>query len=96
MESRPHIGLIKRFGARYGRTLREKVAKIDHESRRRHACPYCSRVAVKRQAAGIWHCRKCSKTFTGRAYTLSSKILLREEIGPQSQDVAIHATQQEA
>lgn len=80
MESPSSLGLIKRYGARYGRRLREKVAEIDAEVRRRHACPYCSRVAVKRKATGIWHCRKCEKIFTGKAYSLSGKILLREEV----------------
>jgi len=80
MATEAHLGLIKRFGARYGRKLREKVAEIDHESRRKHVCPYCSRIAVKRVAAGIWECRKCNKKFTGRAYTISKKILVTEEI----------------
>jgi len=80
MATEAHLGLVKRYGARYGRKLREKAAEIDHESRRKHTCPYCSRPAVKREAAGIWECRKCNKRFTGKAYTISKKILVTEEL----------------
>ncbi len=65
------LGSIKRFGARYGRTVKLKLAKIEKEQRKKHKCPYCSGLGVKRLAAGIWHCRKCDAKFTGRAYTIS-------------------------
>lgn len=63
----------KRFGVRYGRTLREKFGNIEREQRKLHKCPYCFLSKVKRVAAGIWNCRKCGITFTGKAYTLSKK-----------------------
>ena len=63
----------KRFGARYGRTIKEKYAKIETEQRKLHKCPYCSKIKVKRESAGIWHCKKCNSTFTGKAYTLSKR-----------------------
>ncbi len=81
--------MVKRYGARYGRTLREKAAFLDHESRRKHNCPYCSRPAVKRVAAGLWNCRKCDKTFTGRAYTISKKIILTEEIATEEKPMML-------
>ena len=84
-----HLGMVKRYGARYGRTLREKAALLDHESRRKHNCPYCSRPAVKRVAAGLWNCRKCDKTFTGRAYTISKKIILTEEISTEEKPMIL-------
>ncbi|MBN2567636.1 50S ribosomal protein L37ae [Candidatus Woesearchaeota archaeon] len=59
----------KRFGARYGRTIRNKIALIEAEQKRRHRCPYCQAVAVRRLSAGIWSCAKCGAKFTGRAYT---------------------------
>ncbi len=61
----------KRFGARYGRTIKEKYAKIESEHRRLHKCPYCSQTKAKRVAVGIWHCKKCDSKFTGKAYTLA-------------------------
>jgi large subunit ribosomal protein L37Ae len=60
----------KRFSARYGRRPKKKFAQIEKEQRSKHKCPYCSKTAVKRIAAGIWQCRKCNIKFTGKAYTL--------------------------
>ena len=71
----------KRFGARYGRTIKKNFAKIEQEQRRLHKCPYCSKIAVKRLAAGIWQCKKCNEKFTSKAYTTetASKSQLIEE-----------------
>jgi ribosomal protein eL43 len=62
---------ITRFGTRYGRTIRERLAAIESGYRGRHKCPYCSYTNVTREAAGIWSCAKCSTKFTSRAYQLS-------------------------
>ena len=72
-------GSIKRFGARYGTKTKNKVGKIEAEQRRLHKCPYCSKVAVKRLALGIWKCRKCNSKFVGKAYSINKKILAEEE-----------------
>ena len=69
----------RRFGARYGRTNRDKFAKIEKEQRRLHTCPSCNMVKVERKAAGIWHCSKCGSTFANKAYTIS-KVTLQEEV----------------
>jgi large subunit ribosomal protein L37Ae len=73
----------KRFGARYGRKLRQKTAKIEAEQRKRHKCPYCHAPAVRRLAAGIWNCKKCSSKFTGKAYTIPKKIIIKQEISKE-------------
>ena len=77
------LGSVKRFGARYGRKPKLKFSKIEAEQRKLHKCPYCNKIAVKRVAVGIWHCRKCNAKFTGKAYSVSSKITMKEskEIG---------------
>ena len=62
-------GSTKRFGPRYGRTLRKKVDKIEGMQRAKHKCPYCHVQKVKRVAAGIWSCGKCGAEFAGRAYS---------------------------
>ena len=64
---------VKRFGTRYGRTTKLKFGKIEVEQRKKHKCPYCAAVQVKRQSLGIWECRKCHMKFTGRAYTIAKK-----------------------
>lgn len=78
-EEKPGLGSVKRFGARYGRKPKLKFSKIEAEQRRQHKCPYCSKLAVKRIAVGIWQCRKCSAKFTGKAYSVAKKITLKEE-----------------
>ena len=72
------LGSAKRFGARYGTKPKYEFAKIEKEQRKRHKCPYCNFVAVKRVAMGIWQCRKCGVKFTGRAYTIEKPILAEE------------------
>ena len=71
------LGSVKRFGARYGRKTKLKFSKIENEQRKLHKCPYCSKIAVKRIAAGIWHCRKCNAKFTGKAYSITKKIIVK-------------------
>tara|TARA_Y100000310_G_scaffold248747_1_gene254673 strand:- start:3321 stop:3551 length:231 start_codon:yes stop_codon:yes gene_type:complete len=71
MAEKDKFGSVKRFGVRYGRINKIKVAKLETSSRSKHTCPYCSYQKVTRQSAGIWNCGKCSSTFTGRAYTPS-------------------------
>ena len=72
------LGSVKRFGARYGRKPKLKFSKIETEQRKLHKCPYCSKISVKRAALGIWQCRKCDAKFTGKAYSVSKKIITKE------------------
>ncbi|MBW2974331.1 50S ribosomal protein L37ae [Candidatus Woesearchaeota archaeon] len=91
-------GSVKRFGARYGRRIKERFAKIEHEQRKRQKCPYCSAQKVKRIAAGIWGCRKCGVKFSGRAYTLSKKAVggnKIENISPGEISMTPDSTRQE-
>jgi len=65
-------GSVKRFGSRYGRTIRERLSKIESLLKKKYKCPYCKKEGVKRLAVGIWYCKKCGAKFTGKAYTLGS------------------------
>lgn len=62
------VGTSGRFGARYGRKIRSKVAKVEKKQKAFHKCPYCNMMKVKRISSGIWQCRKCESKFTGKAY----------------------------
>ncbi|MEK6827838.1 MAG: 50S ribosomal protein L37ae [Nanoarchaeota archaeon] len=77
-EEKSGLGSVKRFGARYGRKLKVKFSKIEIEQRKLHKCPYCNKTAVKRMAVGIWNCKKCNAKFTGKAYSISKKIIIKE------------------
>ncbi len=78
MKIEEKLGSVKRFGARYGRKLKLKFSKIETEQRKLHKCPYCNKIAVKRIAVGIWNCKKCHAKFTGKAYSVSKKIITKE------------------
>ncbi|MCD6096551.1 MAG: 50S ribosomal protein L37ae [Thermoprotei archaeon] len=64
------VGPAGRYGARYGSTLRKKVALIERKMRDKSTrCPFCRTPGkLKRIAFGIWQCRKCGAIFTGGAY----------------------------
>jgi hypothetical protein len=40
----------------------------------RHKCPSCGFTRVKRKSVGVWLCKKCGFTFTGGAYTPTTKL----------------------
>lgn len=60
---------VKRFGARYGATLRKRLLEIEQQQKATYECPKCGVVAVKRKFIGVWSCNKCGYTFAGGAYT---------------------------
>ena len=57
-----------RFGARYGKRIRQKVIDIEKKQRVKQKCPYCNKIKVKRLSFGIFKCRSCDSKFTGKAY----------------------------
>ncbi len=64
-----HLSSAKRFGTRYGRTMRNKLASIEGQHRGKKRCPFCTWDKLKRIAAGIWKCDKCDKKFAAKAYS---------------------------
>ena len=92
MKSEEKLGSVKRFGARYGRKLKLKFSKIETEQRKLHKCPYCSKIAVKRVAVGIWQCRKCNAKFAGRAYSVTGTILTKE--APEQKEIEVFDRQE--
>lgn len=72
----------KRFGARYGRRIKALFEKAEKVQREDHKCPYCHAIKVRRLAVGIWTCKKCCMTFTGKAYVPYEKQkVMSEETG---------------
>jgi len=74
------LGAAKRFGARYGSTLKYKLAKIEKETRKKNKCPYCNKIKVKRISSGIWLCRGCNTKFASRAYYVAKKAVIRGQV----------------
>lgn len=68
------VGSTRGLGARYGSTVRKQYVKVVSELKKVHKCPQCGSEMVRRQSVGVWKCRKCGFTFTGGAYTPSTKL----------------------
>lgn len=66
------MGSAGRFGVRYGKSVRIKIAKIEARQRKKQACIFCNG-RVKRLSKGIWLCKKCGKKFAGHAYYLANE-----------------------
>lgn len=62
------VGSAGRFGVRYGKKVRDIVRDVEKLQKQRHVCPRCNLPYVKREAKGIFICRKCGNKFTGQAY----------------------------
>ncbi len=68
------VGPTRGLGPRYGSSVRKRYIKIVTEMKKFHRCPQCGFARVKRVSVGIWNCRKCGFTFTGGAYTPTTKL----------------------
>jgi len=66
-----HYKAVQRYGTRYGRRNREKVALIEVDQKKKHKCPKCNFPNVRRVSVGIWQCEKCNAKFTSRAYNVT-------------------------
>ena len=67
------VGSTGRFGTRYGLTVKQKVLAIEKKQKIKYECPRCFKSAVKRVSKGIWACKKCDHTFTGKAFYLGEE-----------------------
>ena len=74
MRKRKSSKVIGRFGVRYGRSVRKRVGQIEVELRKKHRCKNCGALKVKRISVGVWKCNKCGLTFSGAAYTPTSRV----------------------
>ncbi|MCS7114355.1 MAG: 50S ribosomal protein L37ae [Nitrososphaerota archaeon] len=68
------VGPTRGLGPRYGSTVRKRYIKIVTEMKKKHKCPQCGFKRVKRVSVGVWKCQKCGLTFTGGAYTPTTKL----------------------
>ncbi len=58
---------LRGVGARYGKSVRAKYAKVEAKQRKKQECPFCKKSA-KRVSRGIWECKNCGKKFASGAY----------------------------
>ena len=57
-----------RFGSRYGKSVRERISKIEAKQKVKQTCPFCQKKSLKRLSKGIWLCKKCGKKTASHAY----------------------------
>lgn len=69
------FGSVKRFGARYGRRIRARLAQVEFLQKQKQTCPFCHKPKVMRVAAGIYRCNGCQRKFAGGAYTIKGSTL---------------------
>jgi len=60
-----------RFGARYGKTVRDKLVKVESKQKLKQKCPFCGKVGIKRISKGVWKCKRCEKKFASNTYHLN-------------------------
>lgn len=68
------VGPARGLGARYGATVRKRYVKIVSGMKKAQKCPQCGLLRVKRVSVGVWRCKKCGFTFSGGAYTPTTKL----------------------
>ncbi len=59
-----------KFGAGYGRNVRNRFNAVESSQRKTQMCPLHKNCTAKRVAAGIWQCKKTGIKFAGHAYYL--------------------------
>lgn len=92
------VGPTRGLGPRYGATVRKRYIKVITEMKKPHTCPQCGFSRVKRESVGVWKCKKCGFTFTGGAYTPTTKLGIvakRVAKGAPLEEV-VKATEEEA
>jgi len=66
------VGIVGKYGTRYGASLRKTVKKMEVTQHSKYTCVFCGKDAMKRKVVGIWHCKSCKKVVAGGAYTYST------------------------
>ncbi len=62
------VGVTGKFGARYGKKIRQRIIDVERIQRKKHSCPSCFKLGIKRVSSGVWVCKKCGLKFSGKAY----------------------------
>jgi len=57
-----------RYGSRYGVSIKKRVLKVEERQAHKVPCPFCGFAKIKREAAGLFFCKKCDARFAGGAY----------------------------
>merc|ERR1711982_124018 len=61
------VGICGKYGTRYGSSLRKISKKFEVSQHMKYTAP-CGKMTLKRQAAGIWFCRRSGLKLAGGAW----------------------------
>ena len=70
MSKQTKVGSAGKFKAKFGVKPRNRYVAIEVIQRKKQTCIVCNKPGVKREAAGIWSCKKCGAKFASDAYYL--------------------------
>lgn len=59
---------LKGLRAKFGATVRKRYTRIYILLKLKRTCPKCGSKSLKREASGIWVCKKCGYKVAGGAY----------------------------
>ena len=66
------VGSTGRYGARYGKKVRARVANVERKQHKAQKSPFHPKGKAKRIASGIWKCSKTGKIFAGNTFYLEN------------------------
>jgi len=66
------VGIVGKYGTRYGASLRKMVKKIEVSQHAKYTCSFCGKETMKRSCVGIWNCKPCRKVVAGGAWAPST------------------------
>merc|ERR1739845_204017 len=67
------VGICGKYGVRYGSSLRKIAKKFETSQHMRYMAP-CGKMTLRRQCAGIWHCKRSGYKVAGGAWTPSTLV----------------------
>ncbi|XP_051004134.1 60S ribosomal protein L37a-like [Acomys russatus] len=74
------VGIVGKYGAHYGASLRKMVKKIKISQHAKYTCSFCGKTKMKRRAVGIWHCGPCTVAGGAWTYNTTSAITVKSAI----------------
>ncbi|XP_053663416.1 60S ribosomal protein L37a [Anopheles marshallii] len=66
------VGIVGKYGTRYGASLRKMVKKMEITQHAKYTCTFCGKDAMKRSCVGIWSCKRCNRVVAGGAWVYST------------------------
>jgi len=66
------VGVVGKYGTRYGASLRKQIKKIEVTQHAKYTCQFCGKDSIKRKATGVWICKPCKITIAGGAWQLNT------------------------